>query len=78
MRETGIQPLVGKIPEEKGIAIRSSIFAWKIPWTEEPDGLRFMASQRVKHDWVTNTYFLTPAGDLEQVTSGLCASVHML
>ena len=20
-------------------------FAWKIPWTEEPDGLRFMGSQ---------------------------------
>ena len=25
--------------------------AWKIPWTEEPGGLEFMGSQRVKHGW---------------------------
>ena len=24
---------------EKGMAIRSSILAWRIPWTEEPGGL---------------------------------------
>ena len=23
---------------------------WKIPWTEEPGGLQFMGSQRVRHD----------------------------
>ena len=27
-----------------------SILAWKIPWTEEPDGLQSMGSQRVGHD----------------------------
>ena len=32
---------------EKGTATRSSILAWKIPWTEEPDGLQFMGSRRV-------------------------------
>ena len=26
-------------PLEKGIAIHSSILAWRIPWTEEPGGL---------------------------------------
>ena len=26
-------------PLEKGIATYSSILAWRIPWTEEPDGL---------------------------------------
>ena len=26
-------------PLEKGMAIHSSILAWRIPWTEEPDGL---------------------------------------
>ena len=31
----------------------SSILAWKIPWTEEPDGLQSTASQRVLHNWVT-------------------------
>ena len=28
----------------------SNILAWKIPWTEEPDGLRSMGPQRVGHD----------------------------
>ena len=27
-----------------------SILAWGIPWTEEPGGLHFMGSQRVRHD----------------------------
>ena len=36
------------------IATHSSIHAWKIPWTEEPAGLKSMGSQRVGHDWVTS------------------------
>ena len=28
----------------------SSILGWEIPWTEEPGGLQFMGSQRVRHD----------------------------
>jgi len=36
-------------PLEKEIAIYSSILAWRIPWTEEPGGLQFMMSQRVRH-----------------------------
>ena len=31
---------------EKGMAIHSSIFAWRIPWTEEPGRLLSMGSQR--------------------------------
>ena len=31
-------------------ATHSSILAWKIPWTEEPDRLQSMGSQRVGHD----------------------------
>ena len=27
-------------PAEKGMAIHSGILAWRIPWTEEPGGLR--------------------------------------
>ena len=32
------------------MATYSSILAWKIPWKEEPGGLRSMGSQRVRHD----------------------------
>ena len=34
-----IKPWKMEDPLEKGIAIHSSILAWKIPWTEEPAGL---------------------------------------
>ena len=37
-------------PLEKGTATHSSILAWRIPWTEP-----FVGSQRVGHDWATNT-----------------------
>ena len=43
-------------PLEKGMATHSSILAWKIPWTEEPDGLLLMGSERVVHNWVTNIH----------------------
>ena len=35
---------------EKVMATHSSILVWRIPWTEEPDGLISMGSQRVRHD----------------------------
>ena len=34
-----------------GMATHFIILAWRIPWTEEPDGLQSMDSQRVRHDW---------------------------
>ena len=37
-------------PLEKEMAIHSSPVAWKIPWTEEPDTLQSMGSQRARHD----------------------------
>ena len=55
MWESQVQSLSWEDPLEKGMAIHSSILAWRIPWTEEPDKLQFMGSQRVKHDWKTNT-----------------------
>ena len=36
------------------MAPHSSTLAWKIPWTEEPDGLQSMGSLRVGHDWATS------------------------
>ena len=35
---------------KKEMATHSSIFAWKIPQTEELGGLHSMGSQRVRHD----------------------------
>ena len=38
-------------PVEEGTANHSRILVWRIPWTEEPDGLQSIGSQRVEHDW---------------------------
>ena len=38
------------------MATHSSIFAWRIPWTEETDGLQSMGLQRVRHNWKTFTF----------------------
>ena len=35
---------------EEEMATNSSIFAWNIPWTEEPGRLQSVGSQRVGHD----------------------------
>ena len=40
---------------EKGMATHSSILTGGIPWTEEPDELRSMGSQRVKYDLATKS-----------------------
>ena len=40
MRETRVQSLGQDDPLEKEMATGSSILAWKIPWTEEPDRLQ--------------------------------------
>ena len=59
MQETQLWSLNQGDPLEKWMATHSSIPAWRISWTEEPDGLQYMGSQRVKHEWVTNTLLST-------------------
>ena len=39
MCETQVLSLGREDPLEKAVATHSSILAWRIPWTEEPDGL---------------------------------------
>ena len=56
MQETRVPLLGQEDPMQKEIATHSSILAWKIPWTEEPGGLQSMGSERVGHDWATNTF----------------------
>ena len=49
MQETWVQSLGREDPLEKGMATHSSIFAWKIQWTEEPGELQSTGLQRVGH-----------------------------
>ena len=58
MRKTLVPSLGREDLLEKDMATHSNILAWRIPWTEEPGGLQSMGSQRVRHNWVTNTFTL--------------------
>ena len=54
MSACNVGDLVGSLGQEdlleKEMATHSSRLAWKIPWTEEPGGLKSKGSQRVGHD----------------------------
>ena len=49
IRDAGSIPGSGRSSGE-GHGKRSSILAWRIPWTEEPGELQSIGSQRVRHD----------------------------
>ena len=50
MQETRVRSLGRVDPLKEEMATHSSIIAWRIPWTEEPGGLQFIGSQKVRHD----------------------------
>ena len=45
MQEMQVQFLGKEYPLEKEITTYPNIFAWEIPWTEEPGGLWFLGLQ---------------------------------
>ena len=53
MQETWVRSLGQEDLLEEGMALHSSILAWRIPWTREPGGLQLMGLQRVEHDLET-------------------------
>ena len=64
MKETWVESLGWEDPLEKGMAIHSSILAWRIPWTEEPGRLQSMELPSCTwlndtHNIYTHTYFFT-------------------
>ena len=58
-KERQVQSLGWEDPLEKEMATRSSILAWEISWTEEPDELQPTGSQKSLtrlSDWTTTFY----------------------
>ena len=53
MQEVWVRSLGQEDSLEKEVATHSSILAWKTPWTEEPNRLQSMGSQRVGNDLAT-------------------------
>ena len=52
-QETWVQSLGQEDLLKEKVKIYPSILAWTIPLTKKPGRLRFMGSQRVRHNWVT-------------------------
>ena len=44
MQEVQVQSLGGEDPLEKGMSTHYSILDWRMPWTEEPEGLQSIGS----------------------------------
>ena len=57
MWETQIQTLVWEDPLEKGMAIHSSILAWRIPRTKKPGRLQSMGLQK-SQTRLSNKHFI--------------------
>ena len=53
LQETRVQSLGWEGPLEKGTATHSSVLAWKIPWTEEPDGLQVPGIMKSHTQYIT-------------------------
>ena len=50
MQKTRVWSLGQEDPLDQSMVTHSSILAWRMPWTEEPDRLQSMGSQRVRHN----------------------------
>ena len=48
--DTQVQSLIQEGPLAKVMAPHSCLLAWRIPETSEPGRLKFMGSQRVRHN----------------------------
>ena len=60
---------LGSIPGSRrplGEGNGNPLHSWRIPWTEEPDRLQSMGSQRVGHNWATNTHTHTEWNERSQ------------
>ena len=55
VQETWLQSLGQEDSLEEEMAAHSHILAWRILWREQPDRLQSTGSQRVRHNWATNT-----------------------
>ena len=50
-KDTWVASLGWEDPLEEGVAMHSSILAWRIPCTEEPRGLQSTGAPWIRHDW---------------------------
>ena len=78
LQETQVQSLDRENPLEKEMATHSSILAWRIPWTEGPDGLQPMGLQELDTtEQHTHTHTHTHTHSIPTQQNPHCFQVHM-
>ena len=70
-QETQVQYLGWEDPLEEEMATHSTLFAWRILWTEEPGGLQSTGSQRVGQDLETEHICVNPCAHVHREDNGL-------
>ena len=76
-QETFLRSLGRVDPLEEGLATRSRILAWRISWTEEPDGLQSIGSQRVRHGRNNRArVHISPCGAVRHAGAGIAFSLQ--
>ena len=63
--DPGLIPGLGRLPAE-GPSYSLQHSRLQNSWTEEPCGLQSKGSQKVRHDWATNTFFITKVPDFQK------------
>ena len=66
-QKTWVRSLGWEDALEEGMAIHSSILAWRVPWTEEPGRLQSTGSQKVRHHGVATQVTITWGGFLYRI-----------
>ena len=74
LQETGVTFRCGKDLLEKEMGTHSSILAWRIPWTEEPGGLRSMGLQNSGNDQPPPSYWQYPFSDSDQISPSVMSN----
>ena len=77
-RRLGFDPWVGKIPPEKEMATHSSILAWEMPRTEEPDGPQSMGCIKVGLKPATTNTSISKDHTQVCVCVRVCVCVYLL
>ena len=70
MQEIWVRSLGHEDPLEKEMTTPSNILAWRIPWTEKPDGLLFMGHRESDRTDRLNTPVSLWNLDTEEAISG--------
>ena len=76
VKETQVLSQGQEDPPENGMATRSSVLAWRIPWTEKPGGPQSMGSQTDPTECLTRTDTAGGTGNMNRACESIQPSAE--